>query len=243
VTLAEAHIVLQARLRGLTQNAVTSVWASLPAYNHQNVDEWLTKVLPIVTAAQRQSVHLTEAYLARALERQPVGVDVEKLIGDHVRNGAKPEDVYVRPFITTWSELKAGKELAAAVHAGLARATSTAATDVQLAMRASLVSIGQADGEILGYRRVPDAGACSFCQTVAGQRYLIQQLMPIHNHCGCGVEPITAANRGDFSGKHENDLSVVRDGVHAAVREHGELGPVLVDGTQHFTDEHALAVH
>jgi hypothetical protein len=240
VTLAEAHILLMAKLRGFTETAAATVWSSLPAHHHENVDEWLTKVLPIVSAAQRQSVHLTEAYLARALERQPIGVDVEKLIGAEVRNGAKPEDVYVRPFITVWADLKAGKALTDAVNAGLARATSTAAMDVQLSMRAALVSIGRADGGIVGYSRVPDAGACTFCHTCAGQRYTTDQLMPLHNHCGCGVEVITAANRGDFSGKPENDLSVVRDGVHAAVQEHGELGPVLVDGTQHFTGEHEL---
>lgn len=243
MTLAEAQILLQARLRGLTESAVARLWAALPSYHEHNVDQWLTQVIPLVEAAQRQSVHLTDAYLARATERQPVGADADKLIGAYVRNGTPPEEVYRRPFVTVWSSLDAGNGLAAAVSAGRARATSTAAMDVQLSMRSTLMAVGEADSLILGYRRVPDAGACEFCRAAAGQRYTTGQLMPLHNRCGCGVDVITEANRGDFSGKPENDLSVVREGVHAAVREHGELGPVLVDGTQHFTDEHELAVH
>jgi hypothetical protein len=106
---------------------------------------------------------------------------------------------------------------------------------VQLAMRQTLVDIGDQDDLILGYQRVPDTGACAFCRLVAGQRYRTNQLMPIHAHCGCGVDVITAANRADFTGKAANDLSVTRDGVTAEVREHGELGPVLVDGQHEFT--------
>jgi hypothetical protein len=65
--------------------------------------------------------------------------------------------------------------------------------------------------------------------------------MPVHNRCGCGVDVITAANRGQFTGKPSNDLSVTRDGVTAAVREHGELGPVLVNGAHHFSGPEVLA--
>jgi hypothetical protein len=241
VTLAEAHIELLARLRGITQHGVATIWAALPAHHDQNVDQWLSTVLPLIEGAQRQAIAITDAYLAAALDRAVVGVNADELVGAHVRNGISPLEVYRRPFVTVWAALEAGKPLADALSAGEARATSTAAMDVQLSMRSTLSAVGRSDDRIVGYQRVPDAGACEFCRTVAGQRYRVEQLMPLHNHCGCGVEPITAANRGDFTGKPENDLSVVRDGVHAAVQEHGELGPVLVDGTQHFTGEHELA--
>lgn len=58
----------------------------------------------------------------------------------------------------------------------------------------------------------------------------------VTHNCGCGVDVITEANRGDFTGKPENDLSATRDGMTAAVEEHGELGPLLVNGDQHFTN-------
>lgn len=229
--LAQAHIAAEARLRAIAGRAVASVWASLPGYDKVNVDEWLTRVLPIVEAAQRQSVTVTAAYLARALASQPIGVNVAELVGAGPRNGAAPEDVYQRPFVTLWSALGAGTDWERAVAEGLTRAVAAAQTDVQLSMRHTLRAVGSADDRILGYRRVPDSSACKFCRRVAGQRYVVLSLMPIHPHCGCGAQVITAGNRGDFTGNPKNDLK-----VDVVVHEHGELGPVLADAAHHFAE-------
>jgi hypothetical protein len=234
--LAEAHVTAQARLRELGAGMIANAWRGMPAYHESDLDLWLTTAVPIVLAAQRQAVSLTEAFLARSLGRQPFGVPPAGLIGDALR-GTSPETVYRRPFVTVWTALGAGKELEAAIEEGLTRATAAAATDVQLAMRSTLREVGQVDEAILGYQRVPDAAACDFCRLVAGQRYTTDELMPIHTHCGCGVDVITAANRGDFSGRRENDLNVTDGDLTVAVREHGELGPVLVDAAHDFTAE------
>lgn len=272
VTLAEAHIQVQARLRGLAVQAVANAWQSLPAYNLVNVAQFLAIVVPIINAAQRQSAALTNAYLGQAMGRPPLPLDVQKVIGPAIRAGTPPEIVYRRPFVTTWTALKrlppepsrgtppppasppppspAGvpvpvasriepvpERVVQARNAGLAHAKSSAAMDVQNTMRHTLKLIGDMDTTILGYRRVPDVTACEFCKLIAGRRYLTSELQPVHANCGCGVDVITAANRGDFFGKLENDLSI--PGV--AVREHGELGPLLVDPADHFTTEHDIA--
>lgn len=44
---------------------------------------------------------------------------------------------------------------------------------------------------IVGYERVPDGNACDLCDLASGQRYTRGDLMPIHDGCGCGVEPLT----------------------------------------------------
>lgn len=235
--LAKAHILAQERLRTIVATAVGQIWAGLRGYDEQNVDQWLSTVVPVVIAGERQSVSLTEAYLARSIGRPALGINPDQIIGAGIRAGADPAEVYRRPFVTVWSALKDGTAWEDAVGQGAARATSTAATDVQLTMRTTLRDVGESDDLIVGYSRVPDGGACDFCQAVSGQRYRTDQLMPIHNHCGCGVDVITRSNRREFTGKPENDLTVTRDGVTAAVREHGELGPVLTDGSQHFTSE------
>src|SRR4051794_3698889 len=103
--LARAHILGGARLREGAAQALTRIWQGLPSHDRVNLDQWLSEALPVVEAAQRQSVALTTAYLARALERQPVGLDVTALIGAAARNDTPPETVYERPFITLWSEL------------------------------------------------------------------------------------------------------------------------------------------
>lgn len=278
VTLAEAHILTQARLRALAVQAVANAWQSLPAYNLVNVAQFLAIVVPIINAAQRQSAALTNAYLGQATGRPPLPLDVQKVIGPAIRNGTPPEVVYRRPFVTTWTALKrlppepprsppapaapapavtpasvlapatvvppaarvvepAPERVIQARNAGLAHAKASAAMDVQNTMRHTLKLIGDTDILILGYRRVPDATACDFCKLIAGRRYLTSELQPVHANCGCGVDVITEANRGDFFGKLENDLSI--PGV--AVREHGELGPLLVDPDDHFTTEDEIA--
>lgn len=222
--LADAHIEGQRRLRVLTAGAVARIWDELPGYDRQNVDEWLSRVLPVITTAQRGSVALTEAFIARYLERQPLGVNPGQLIGAGARNGAEPAEVYERPFVTLWSALGAGTPFEDAASKALARATSTAAMDVQLAMRGTASAVQGADAGIFGYQRVADPGACEFCSLVDGAYLKSADAMPLHNHCGCGVEPLTAPHPR---------AAKLPSGV--SVHQHGELGPVLADPAHDFT--------
>lgn len=228
--LAEAHIRAQKRLRDAAVRAVSTAWQQLPAYNEQDVPQFLNRAVPAVTAAQRQSALVTNAYLARAIRRPVAPLDVAAVTGPAVRAGTPPEEVYRRPFVTVWTSLKAGNQLEDAIAAGLARAAGSAAMDVQLTMRATLQDVGMREDRILGYARVPDGDACNFCQLISGQRYTTEDLLPVHNHCGCSVEVITAETRDQFFGVPEND---VNDTVQVA--EHGELGPLLVGADHHFT--------
>lgn len=75
---------------------------------------------------------------------------------------------------------------------------------------------------------------------VTSQGWYTANAIVTHN-CGCGVDVITAETRGDFTGKRENDLRVTRNGVTAAVVQHGELGSLLVDGNHSFSGHDALA--
>lgn len=236
----EAHIAAQQRLRELTVAGVATAWQQLPSYDEPDAELFVETVVPLVLAAQRQSVALTSAFLTHALRRPPTGVDVDRLIGAAIRAGTPPEVVYRRPFIQTWAALADHTPWEQAIAAGRERATGAAAMDVQNSMRHTLAAAGGAEERILGYQRVPDADACEFCRLIAGRRYLSEQLMEVHPRCGCGVDVITEANRGDFTGDPENDLDITRDGVSAAVREHGELGPLLVDGDQQFAGPEVL---
>lgn len=189
--LTNAHIEGERRIRGATMRALSAIWAGLPGYDRANLDQWLSEALPVVEAAQRQSVSLTNAYLGRTLERQPLALPIEELIGASIRNGTPPAVVYERPFITLWGGLADGSAYQDAARKALDRATSTAAWDVQGSMRATAAAVGRRDGRIYGYERVPDGGACQFCLVASTQRYHSDDLMPLHNHCGCGIEPLT----------------------------------------------------
>jgi hypothetical protein len=243
--LALAHIEAEKRLRVAVRNHVAQVWKGLPGYDRANVDQWLTEVLPMIEAAQRSSVTVTQAYLARALDRPPAAVNLHELIGSAVRNGAAPAEVYTRPFVTLWSELGEGTPWADASSMALSRAAGIAATDVQLSMRDTLSAVGSAESAIYGYERAADAGACNFCLEVDGAYVGASEPMPLHNGCGCGVEVLESAHKGAV---RLPDGQVVRDYQYGpekptplpggvAIAHHGELGPVLVDPSQHYMTE------
>ena len=106
----------------------------------------------------------------------------------------------------------------------LARATSTAAMDVQLAARATFGAVQEADDGVYGYQRVADGDACEFCQAVDGAYVKSGDAMALHNNCGCSLEPLTVPHPR---------AARLPDGV--AVHEHGELGPMLGDAAHDFT--------
>src|SRR5262245_59559383 len=95
-TLALAHIEAERRLRELTKQGLTRIWWALPGHDKVNLDQWLSECLPLVEAAQRASVALTDSYISRSLERPPVGIDPAEVIGAAVRAGTSPEEVYTR---------------------------------------------------------------------------------------------------------------------------------------------------
>lgn len=227
--LAHSHIEAERRLRLLVTGSVEHIWRALPGYDRSNVDQWLSQVLPVIAAGQRQSASLTDAYIARVLGRRPLGIDRAEVTGATIRNGATPEEVYARPFVNVWTGLSKGVAFPDAVNAGLARATSTAAMDVQMSMRATANAVQQADPKIIGYERAADGGACEFCQEVDTAFVKSADAMALHNNCGCGLEPVTVQSRGQRVG------SKGQHGTRVAIHDHGELGPVLAAPGDNFT--------
>jgi hypothetical protein len=241
--LANSHVLAQERLRRLTKQAVAAIWASLPGYNERDVEPWLAAVLPVILGAQHRSVVLTDGYLARRMNRLPLAIPPDTIIAK-VRGDTSPEEVYRRPFAEVpWED---------AVAQGLDRAESAAVTDVQMAMRQTAADVGARDDGIVGYERVLDGDACDLCQIASTQRYHSEDLLPIHNNCGCSVEPIVGEDVGQVINpqllrelKQQGALTKVTQqrqrararekATKVAVREHGELGPTLTDAADNFT--------
>jgi len=237
--LAKLHIEAEARLRAGTVDAVKRAWAAMPAYNRENLDEWLSIVLPIVEAAQRQSVSITDAYIAMAVDKSAFGVNYDDVTGAAVRNGTPPETVYERPFVTVWAALGNGQEMKDALSAGLARATTAAAMDTQLAMRATADKLQSSANGIYGYQRVADAGACEFCQAVDGAYVKGSSgfVMALHPECGCGLEVLTEPHRGAVRLPDGTKIRAYQHGPltkDVAVHDHGELGPLLGSPDHNF---------
>jgi hypothetical protein len=138
--LANRHIELNAQLRQRTAERIERIWRALPNHREETLQVWLNAVVPLVQGAQRAEVALTRAYIGRSLEREVVGVDADEIIANY-RNGTAYEDVYTRPFQTVWTALSNGATYNEAKEQGLARATQTVATDIQLAMRDTLTMV------------------------------------------------------------------------------------------------------
>jgi hypothetical protein len=226
VTLAEAHIVLQAKLRGFTKQ---TPWRSGRRCRR--------------TTPERRRV-AGEGAADRLGRAAPVGAPDRGVPGTRARARSRSASTSDEADRREGAQRReAGRGLQAPVHhhvggarrgQGARRLRSTPArrarpragrwTYSSRCARRSWRSAACRRAD----RRLPCASPTEapahFCEALAGQRYIERQLMPIHNHCGCGVEPITRRSAATSAASRER-LERGRDGVHAAVREHGELGP------------------
>jgi hypothetical protein len=224
-TLVSVHLQAQARLRQIVFTAIATVWQGLGTYDEADVERFLDAAVPIVLAGQTQAVALTEAFILRRLGLAPIDLDVAELTGAAVRGGVAPEEVYRRPFVNVWTALGKDVPWEQAVHAGEARATSSAEMDIQLSHRAAYGAVQNAEPRIRGYRRRANGGACKFCLLVNGAFVKSADAMPLHNRCGCGLDPVM------------QDVAVTAHPEGVAVHQHGELGPMLADPADHFTSQ------
>lgn len=255
--LVAAYRAQMERLRHLTAAQVSALWDRLGSYNESDVPRWLSQVIPAMSAATTAAAQLTDGYIAAYLEAEtgspasPTGI---------VRPPVRPVDVdteWRRPFIHTWVALEAGKDWLTAVDAGRVYAASTAATDTQVAARNTAGEAMDSYGpRVAGYRRVLGPGNnCGLCIVASTQRYGRSTLLPIHNRCGCTVEPIIGGpvgrviDRGRLnlvkSQLRSEDLPYTRSALTrlrvdpadlppVRVAQHGELGPVLTDARHRF---------
>ncbi len=136
----------------------------------------------------------------------------------------------------------------------LVRIGAVAATDIQLAVREQVNRTLDRIPGIVGYRRIlrpelSETGPCGLCAVAAHRIYKTEDLMPIHDRCVCDVLPIIGT-RDPGNQINDDDLRAMyeaagstgggkRQGgalkrIRVVLTEHGELGPVLVDGDQHF---------
>lgn len=221
--------------RQVVRSHVETHWRALPDYRDNRIQPFLAQVLPIVRAGQERAVALTDAYLShKAGLQKPLGLSVEKLVGAAVRNGVEPSEVYQRPFVTVWSSIeKIGLSLAAIK--AMNRLLSTAEMDVAMSARDASVAFGQdSESRTIGWTRVADPSCCDFCQSIDGAKLYVDDPAPLHNNCGCTVEPII----GSGERISREDFVAIEPGAvfdDAKIEMHGELGPVITNKDDDFT--------
>lgn len=235
VRLSERH---RDRINVVIDRAVERTgraWDGLGDWTGPGVEaRWLALWSPIDEAAVTAAVAATDSYFAVATQQAPLGA--EAVSGAALR-GVDAGEYLRRPLVQVWTALKRGVDWADAVRQGRDRATTLAATDVQLGQRRVAQQWAES-GRVVGYRRTLTGRSCVLCALASTQRYTRGDLAPIHDRCDCGVAPI----RGDVDpGRVVNrDLlrrvkEADREGGRFEVHQHGELGPVLTREGDRFT--------
>lgn len=241
---------------------IEDLWRGLGAWREADIARFVSRVVPVVEAAQRQVSTLTNTYLASERSQalgtpvRPATVDYRKVTGAETRGGTAPAAVYRRAGEQVWRDLAEDKALEVAVEAGLRRAVSAAMTDIQLTKTRTAQAVLSGDSRVVGYRRVLNGERnCALCVVASTQRYRKEQLMPLHPQCDCSVSAIYGeSDPGQVI--DEETLIAAHDAIKRTfglsdagarkpdyrklllVYDHGEYGPTLsVAGHTHTTRE------
>lgn len=257
-------------LRNTASARVAGLWDRLGGLDDDQADAFVAAALPVVAGAQTATGGLVAAYIATLTGLvtgdpvRPAAIRPADLSTTALR-GVAAAEVYRRPAVAARTAIAKGRSPQEAFRFGRDRAGDLAETDVILAQREATIRVASADERIVGYRRVLTGRSCAFCATASTQRYRSSDLMPIHDRCDCGIAPIygtrdpgqvinkgllrdlkSAAKTGGKSGDYwkARHVTVEEDGSvtlpQVAVHHHGELGPVLTKGGDHFTSEAQL---
>ncbi len=262
--MARAHQRQLLVVRDRTVATISNMWARIVTGPDDTVmSRWLAAAVPVVSAAQLSTAGAAIAYIgtyvAAATGTTPVPIKLNPSAFLTPR-GVELTEVLARPMVELRTGLANGDRWLTAVDAGGLRAGQFAGTDPMLSARAAASEAMKIEPRVVGFRRVPDAGACKFCLLASTQRYHDTDLMPMHPNCGCSVAPIIGAkdpgrvlDRGLVDQLMAADPSLGRrgDAREAAreaaqrsladaeklvtVHEHGELGPTLYGAGQKFS--------
>jgi hypothetical protein len=160
-------------------------------------DAFVERAVDVVLAGQIEQaratweVHSLAAELADPLGRSfNVEPPLDVMIGAATHDGTPLETVYRRPGLLLGELAAEGVAATVAQSRAETMAVELADVDLSVAGRKAEQVRGMVDRRVVGYRRVPNSGACRFCRYIATQRYKTGTLAPAHAYCGCGTAEI-----------------------------------------------------
>jgi hemolysin-activating ACP:hemolysin acyltransferase len=236
------------------------IWGALPDYRDADIDRFVKQIVPVVQAGKLRTATLTAAYMRQSARARgdfaPMALAGREVILEARK--VDPGVEYRRPAVALYTALSNGRDLSAAISEGASRLTVLLETDLQLA-KTTQSQASLAQGGYTYYRRVLSGSEnCALCAIASTQRYKVSELMPIHGHCDCSVEAVTAGY--DPGQVLDPDLlSAVHQHIEATggvvdasastadyrqlivTHENGEYGPVLAWASDHFTGPDQLA--
>lgn len=246
------------RVRQAVLSYASTAWLGSGSWRDADVDRLVNLILPRVQAGQLQTARLTSAYVA-ALAKTVDGKVVRSVpvVKDEIllARGVDQSVVYRRPAVEMYTALSNGSSLTQSVKRGVERLSAIISTDMQLSVTHQERRSYKGAGYSYTVRTLTGRESCALCIIASTQRYHVADLRPIHPYCDCGSRQISSKydpgqvlDKGllgqaydllgsgyakDSSGSNLIDL--------IAVREHGEIGPVLTWADQHFTGPTQIA--
>jgi hypothetical protein len=258
VLIAQAHQRQLLTIREAAAATVGRLWDRfMTGPEDRAANQFVTAASATLASAQPAAVlaalNFVATYTSAATDTPPPAAVTELDPAPFLRpRGADiaTSDVLRRSVIQFRSDLGNGAPFIQAKDSARARVVQTARTEPMLSARAATSEAMKTEPRIVGYRRVPDAGACTFCLLISTRRYRDSELSPVHPGCGCTVAPIIAdrdpgevLDTGLVSQLMSADPALGRRGdargrardVSATIHEHGELGPTVYPSGVEFT--------
>ena len=166
-------------IRRRTATNVGAAWSAVTDYTDADAAEFVRRVAPALDAASSAAAQTAHGLFSSMLGITPPPYDLAALRLPDPRG----------PFLAVWHAFNEGRPLAEAAAAGASRAEALGFDTVQSSARQIGDQLGE--GRVRGWRRVPGAGACVWCQTIAGQLYATAETADFgHNRCDCVAVPV-----------------------------------------------------
>jgi len=175
----------------------------------------------------------------------PTDDEIDAMNDELIERAIQPLEEWNRPAEQYRYARSLGASEEEAAQIALKRVDELGDLDMQLAMRKQANNILAATPKVTGYRRIlhPELAeskqSCGLCIAASTRVYKKKKLLPIHDHCHCGIMPIVGDedpgdqfNQDDLNALYElaggnTDQALSR--VRYRIDEHGELGPYLVE--------------
>lgn len=246
----DAEAAQQQKIRTALTATLVRLWRSLDPYRPADVADWSTGAGKATTAARVQSAGTADAYLVAVLSLLGVPSHGRSTPPAPLPRGIPLAEEWARPPAEFRYQRSLGVDEQGAAERALQRAETIGDLDLQTARRDAFRDRLVNAEDVTGWRRVvhPElsaGGTCGLCIAASDRLYRTDELLPIHSRCACSIAPVVGSQPD--AGHALNTESLQRlyaeaGGTAAAklkrtryrVVEHGELGPLLVNGQDAF---------
>lgn len=192
--LTARHRTEQLALRAVTLKDLRRIWGALdPKRLDDTYPAWERAAVALVMSRRSMSQQMASRYVQRlrAVARVPGALpDIEASVLDEERLRSS---LRVTSVVSIKVAMTRGVALPRAVDTAFVANAGAVSRHVIDAGRDVVVAAATKDRYARGWQRVTSAGACDFCQMLAGRGEVYSEAsadFQSHDHCACFAEPV-----------------------------------------------------